>query len=77
MRRKEKEIKDKDKIIRVFDDAQVCRIAFNDSPFPYIVPVHFVYVKDCLYFHSAEKGRKIELIEKDRRVCLKLTDRLK
>ena len=77
MRRKEKEIKDKDKIIKVFNDAQVCRIAFNDSPFPYIVPVHFVYTKDCFYFHSAEKGRKIELIEKDGRVCFEIDRQIK
>ena len=75
MRRKEKEIVGKAKVIKKFNEAQVCRIAFNDSPFPYIIPVHFVYIKDCFYFHSAEEGRKIELIKKDGQICFE-TDKV-
>ena len=72
MRNEEKEIKNIEKIIEIFSREKVCRIAFKGEKFPYILPVHFVYVKDCFYFHSADKGRKIDLMEIDGRVCFEV-----
>jgi len=35
---------------------------------PYGVPVHFCLVGDCVYFHCAVEGRKIENLSQNKRV---------
>lgn len=65
MRRKDKEIKDEAKLKSILKKASVLRIAFNDEPAPYIVPLLFVYQGDYFYFHSAREGKKIELLKKN------------
>lgn len=40
----------------------------DDSGYPYAVPLSYVYADHKLYFHSALKGHKIELLEKNQRV---------
>ncbi len=72
MRRKDREMKDKKAIGHILESCTVCRIAFNDEPFPYIVPVNYVYVSDCLYFHSASTGSKLDLIACDNHVCFEV-----
>ncbi len=69
MRRKDKEIKDKKEIESVISKCDVCRIAFCENNFPYIVPVCFGYRNNRLYFHSASYGKKIDIIKKNNRVC--------
>ncbi len=72
MRREEKEIQNQEEISRILEQAPVCRIALNDDPFPYLVPVNFVYAKQCLYFHSALEGRKMDLIERNGKLCFEV-----
>ena len=69
MRRKEKEMTDPDAIRRVIEQASVCRLAMIADDGPYIVPLCFGYRANTLYFHSAAKGRKIDLLRNDSRVC--------
>jgi len=63
MRRKDKEITDSQKIINIIKSARICRLAFNHEPYPYIIPVNYGYKDNCLYFHSAKSGTKIDLIK--------------
>ena len=48
------------------------------SPFgyPYAVPLNYVYVpeKNCLYFHSALSGNKLECLRREDRVSFALVD---
>ena len=69
MRRKDKEISDTDEMEAIIQRAQVCHLALFDKEFPYIVPLNFGYKNQCLYFHSAKEGKKIELLQKNNRVC--------
>lgn len=69
MRRKDKEIKDKIEIESIISRFAVCRIALCENNSPYIVPVCFGYMDNCLYFHSASDGKKIDIIKKNNRVC--------
>jgi len=73
MRRKEREITDRTAIEAILAKADICRIAFNDKGYPYIVPMNFGYKDNCLYFHSAPEGRKIDLIKKDDRVAFEVS----
>ncbi len=69
MRREDKEIEDKKEIESIISRYDVCRIALCENNSPYIVPMCFGYRDNCLYFHSAADGKKIDMIKKNNRVC--------
>jgi len=37
---------------------------------PYCLPLSFVRMENCLYFHCARVGRKVDLLRKNPRVCV-------
>ena len=67
MRRKEREVTDRERINEIIEKCKVCRIGFNDNGKVYIVPLNFGFEekdgKRIFYFHGAKEGRKIELIK--------------
>jgi nitroimidazol reductase NimA-like FMN-containing flavoprotein (pyridoxamine 5'-phosphate oxidase superfamily) len=63
MRRSDKEI------TAIMEKAAVCRIALADGDSPYVISVNFVYRDYHLYFHSAQEGRKIDVLRKNNQVC--------
>jgi len=69
MRRKDREITDRTEIINIIKKCSVCRLALFDIDYPYIVPLNFgLYYDDDiieLYFHCANIGKKLDLIEKN------------
>ena len=69
MRRKDKEIIDQDEIQAIIDRSLVCRLAMVDGDTPYIVPLCFGYDSDTLYFHSANTGRKLDILRRNPKVC--------
>ncbi len=76
MRRSDREIKNRDEIIEVMKKCDVCRLAFNDEDYPYILPLNFgMEVQNdqiVLYFHGALEGKKYELMKKDNRVSFEM-----
>ncbi len=66
MRRKDREITDRDKIEQIISACHCCRLGFQDAGEVYIVPLSFGYIRDnetyIFYFHGATEGRKIDLI---------------
>ncbi len=72
MRRRDKEINNLEQIETILDKAQVCRIAMYDGRIPYIVPMNFGYSNNFLYFHSALKGKKIDILKKNNKVCFEV-----
>ncbi len=68
MRRKEREISDRNAINEIVRRCKVCRIALCENGQPYIVPLNFGYDGEHLYFHSANDGKKIEIIKQNNRV---------
>ena len=69
MRRKEKEITDRATIESIILRSSVCRLALSEDSRPYIVPLCFGYKDNALYFHSARKGRKLDILKKNNKVC--------
>ena len=50
---------------------QVCNMAMADEDGnPYVLPFNFAYVDGVLYLHSAPEGRKIDILNKNPRVCI-------
>jgi uncharacterized protein len=72
MRKTEDEIKDREEIESIIKQAQVCRVAFYDGQTPYIVPMNFGYKDNCLYFHCATEGKKLDIIRQNDKVCFEL-----
>ena len=74
MRRKDLEVLDKERLIKVLDGCKVCRLGISDEV-PYIVPMNFGYSWDgrlTLYFHSAPRGRKIDLLKQRPKVSFEM-----
>jgi nitroimidazol reductase NimA-like FMN-containing flavoprotein (pyridoxamine 5'-phosphate oxidase superfamily) len=72
MRRNERQIGDRTEADRILETCMVCRLAMNGRPYPYVVPLHYVYLTDRLYLHCATEGRKLDLIAADNHVCFEV-----
>jgi nitroimidazol reductase NimA-like FMN-containing flavoprotein (pyridoxamine 5'-phosphate oxidase superfamily) len=44
---------------------KICRMALNDDPQPYIIALDFLYIDGRLYFHFADYGRKMDMIQRN------------
>ena len=49
----------------------------GDNGYPYAVPLSYVYIEGCLYFHCAKNGHKLDSILKEEKVsfCVVANDR--
>lgn len=72
MRRKDREITDRNAINEIIRRCKVCRIALCEDGQPYVLPLCFGYDGEYLYFHSANDGKKIEILKKNSRVGFEL-----
>ena len=67
-----KKFDDIDEIEKIIQKAVVCQIGLADGDQPYVVPVCFGYERGRLYFHSRLKGRKIDVLKKNPKVCFSM-----
>ena len=76
MRRKDREVTDQAAIQAILDKAQVLHLAMIDGDRPYVVPMHYGYTLESgrltLYLHSAQAGRKLDVLRKNDRVAFAL-----
>ena len=70
MRRTEKEIEDRAEMENVIAKADICRVGLSDNGIPYVVPVNFGYRDNCIYFHCAREGAKLDIISLNNNVCV-------
>ena len=52
----------------------LCRISFKGDEYPYMAPFQYVLMDGSIYFHFTDYGRKIRLLEKDKRVCVEIEE---
>lgn len=68
MRRKDREVTDRDSILSVIEQCDTIRLGMSDQEGVYIVPLSFgyTYEEDMLtfYFHSASEGRKAAILSR-------------
>lgn len=50
----------------------LCRISFNDRPYPYTLPMEYYYSGDVLYFHFTTTGKKMDLLARDPNVTVEI-----
>ena len=76
MRRKDREVTDKQEIKAIIDKADACRIAFAVDNTPYIVALNHGYEwndeQPVFYFHCAHEGKKLDMMKQNSLVCLQL-----
>ncbi|MCH5300415.1 MAG: pyridoxamine 5'-phosphate oxidase family protein [Ruminococcus sp.] len=76
MRRKDREVKDINKIIEIINSCKVLRLGVMSEEGVYIVPVNFGYdlINDefCFYIHCATEGKKINCIIQNSNVCVEM-----
>lgn len=76
MRRKDREVTDRAKIREILQQCDCCRLGLNDQDAAYVVPMNFGFDERdgnfVLYFHSARKGRKIELLKRNLRAAFEM-----
>ncbi len=73
MRRKDREIKEINEIVKVLERCKTACVAMIDNGMPYVVPLSYGYeLKDeslVLYFHCAKEGRKLDVLKCNKNVC--------
>jgi len=67
------QIQDKEEIHQIIRSCKTCYLALSDHEFPYVVPMNFALDGDNVILHSAQSGRKWEMIRKNPRVCINWT----
>ena len=63
---------EKFEIEKLLQEQMLCRIAFKGGKYPYIAPFQYVLMGGSLYFHFTDYGKKMRLLEKDKRVCVEI-----
>ncbi len=76
MRRRDKEITDKDEINDILQTAMVGRLGTCADGIPYITPMNFTYDKETarIFLHCANEGRKLENIRNNPAVCFEVEE---
>lgn len=75
MRRADRAVTDRERILQVIESCECCRVGFSCPEGAYIVPLNFAFVPgtpDRFYFHGAQEGRKADLIRTAPRVGFEL-----
>ena len=70
MRRSDKEIIDLDTIHGIVRGCEVCRLGLAVDGEPYVVPISFGFDGEAVYFHTANHGRKIDMMTANPRACV-------
>lgn len=77
MRRKDKEITDKNEMESIINDNTVCRLGLSENDTPYIIPLNYGYQTGVLYFHSFKAGKKLDIIKNNAQACFEISDTIK
>ena len=56
----------------IISGAKVCRLGLANENQPYVIPLSVGYHDNTLYFHTGKKGKKMEILKKNNRVCFEM-----
>jgi nitroimidazol reductase NimA-like FMN-containing flavoprotein (pyridoxamine 5'-phosphate oxidase superfamily) len=70
IRRKEKEIKNRSEMIEILQKSKYITMAMAKENEPYLVTLNYGYdhVKNVIYFHCANEGKKIDILNENNKV---------
>ena len=71
MQKKEREIKNKEHLVDILQRGKYTTVSMCRNDEPYVVTLSYGFDRDknSLYFHSAQKGLKIEFLHDNPQVC--------
>ncbi|MBY9015275.1 MAG: pyridoxamine 5'-phosphate oxidase family protein [Candidatus Lokiarchaeota archaeon] len=71
MQKKDREILDKEILSEIMKNGKFSTISMCRNDEPYIVTLSYGFdeTSNCLYFHSAQKGLKLEYLKENQKVC--------
>ena len=67
-------IEDRNEMEEILRRAPVGRLGLADGGEPYVVPLNFAYEGGRIFFHTGLEGRKLEMMEKNPRVCFEVDE---
>jgi uncharacterized protein len=76
VRYKQRDCTDEKKIETFLQQTRIGVIGMASEPYPYVVPVNFVWHNGCVYFHGMGSGKKNEILEKNPQVCFTVYEEL-
>ncbi len=62
-------ISDQQQIEEILSKANFIHLALADGDTPYIIPMSFGYKDNVIYLHGSKRGKKIDILKKNRKVC--------
>ena len=70
IRRKEKEIKDKNEMLAILEEAKYVVVAMCADNEPYLATLSHGYDRErnCIFFHCAKEGKKVDILNKQNKV---------
>lgn len=72
MRRRTREITEKKEIEAILERESICHLAMCTEEQPYVIPMLYAYKDNCFYFHCAEVGAKLDILEQNNSVCIEV-----
>jgi len=67
-------ITDQAQIEQFLSQAKTGHLGMTNGTEPYIIPLNFCWLEGKLYFHGADSGRKVEMINANNRVCFSVCE---
>ncbi|HNX06393.1 MAG TPA: pyridoxamine 5'-phosphate oxidase family protein [Bacteroidales bacterium] len=59
------------KIEKILEKCDSCFVGMADeNNQPYVVPYNFGFKDKCIYLHSGQKGKKMDILRKNNKVCV-------
>jgi nitroimidazol reductase NimA-like FMN-containing flavoprotein (pyridoxamine 5'-phosphate oxidase superfamily) len=62
----------KHEIEQLIREQFLCRIAFTGESLPYIAPFQYAVIRDTLYFHFTDYGKKMSFFNRETPVCVEI-----
>lgn len=74
MRYKPRECIDQAKINQFLITAQIGFLGLADHNQPYVVPLNYVWWDNAIYYHGADAGRKVSMMDNNPNVCFTVSE---
>ncbi len=62
-------VQDKEKTDAFLARARVGVVGMHAGEYPYAVPVNYVMMNGCVYFHGMGSGKKVDILNRSPKVC--------
>lgn len=64
-------IEERERIESILSRCEICYVGMaGENRIPYVIPMNFGYEDGVLYLHSGPTGRCIDLLQKQKRICV-------